>query len=150
MARWNDFEREVPDMAKAGEGLLYRTGSGEALLATVGGDGPVRIHPIAVAVRDGGLYAFVLRSPKLNDLERDGRYALHAYPDATVPREFSVSGRVRAVAGAERSKLAADWPFDPGDGPAFEFLIDHAILGERSSRDDWPPTYRSWRDPARG
>jgi hypothetical protein len=145
VARWSDFERERPDLAKAGRELLYRTGSGEALLATVGGDGPIRIHPIALAVRDGGLWAFVLPSPKLTDLQRDGRYALHAYPDAAVPREFSVSGHVRAVADDERSKLAADWPFDPGDGPAFEFLIDHAIVGERASRDEWPPRYRSWR-----
>jgi len=146
MATWSEFEQAQPEMAKSGRELLYRTGSGEALLATVGGDGPLRIHPIAVAVRDGGLYAFILRSPKLNDLQQDGRYALHAYPDAAVPREFSVSGHARPVAEDLRAKLAADWAFDPGDGPAFEFLIEHAVIGERTSRSAWPPSYRAWQD----
>jgi hypothetical protein len=33
-----------------------------------------------------------------------------------------------------------------GDAPAFEFLIEAALLAER---DDWPPKYSTWRWPAR-
>ena len=29
----------------------------------------------------------------------------------------------------------------------FELGVDHSLLGERASADDWPPVYRSWRAP---
>lgn len=145
MATWAELDRGDPDLAERGRRLLYRTGSGEALLATVRGDAPPRIHPIAVEIVDGGLYGFVLDSPKLQDLLADGRYALHAYPDASTPHEFQVRGRVREVDAATRARLAADWPFDVGEGRAFEFLIDSAVVGERDRRDDWPPRYTTWR-----
>lgn len=146
MATWSGFAAAEPGLASRGRELLYRTGSGEALLATIQGDAPPRIHPIAVEIVDGGLYAFILPSPKQTALEADGRYALHAYPDAQTPHEFLLRGRVRVVDEATRTALAARWPFQPGPAPAFEFLIEDALLGERESRDAWPPRYRSWRD----
>ena len=145
MATWGDFATAAPEMADKGRGLLYRTGGGEALIATVRGAEPPRVHPIAVEVVGAGLYAFILGSPKLTDLEEDGRYALHAYPEAARPHEFVVRGRVRPVDVATRSRLAADWPFSVGSARAFEFLIDEALLGERDSRADWPPRYTTWR-----
>jgi hypothetical protein len=149
MATWADFATQAPEMAEKGRALLYRTGDGEALLATVRGDDPPRIHPIAIRVVGGGLYAFILRSPKLTDLEQDGRYALHAYPDANVPHEFQLRGRVRVVDDKTRTALAANWSFDVGRAAAFEFLIDDAIVGERESRDAWPPVYSSWSSEGR-
>jgi hypothetical protein len=148
MTRWGDFAAAAPDLAEKGRALLYRTGGGEALLATVRGDSPPRIHPVAVAIAEGGLYAFVLPSPKLTDLELDGRYALHAYPDAAIPHELQVRGRARPVDEETRSRLAKDWSFDVGSAAAFEFLIDEVLVGERDHRDDWPPRYTSW--PGRG
>jgi hypothetical protein len=149
MATWAEFAAEAPQIAEKGRALLYRTGDGEALLATVRDDDPPRIHPIAIRVVDGGLYAFILRSPKQTDLEHDGRYALHAYPDAEVPHEFQIRGRVRVVDDKTRAALAANWSFDVGNGKAFEFLIDQAIVGERPSRDAWPPVYSSWSSERR-
>jgi hypothetical protein len=149
VATWREFAAQAPDVATKGQALLYRTGGGEALLATVRGDDPPRIHPIAIGVVDGGLYAFILHSPKLTDLEQDGRYALHAYPDAKVPHEFQLRGRVRVADAETRARLAKDWSFDVGNAKAFEFLIDEAILGERASRDAWPPVYTSWRSSER-
>jgi hypothetical protein len=145
MKTWADLQTGRPELAEKARRLLYRTGSGEALLATVRGNEPPRIHPIAVEVVDGGLYAFILRSPKLVDLLEDGRYALHAYPDAAVPHEVQLRGIVRAVDPATRDRLAPRWPFGVGDARAFEFLIDELILGERDSRDAWPPRYTRWR-----
>ena len=145
MATWAEFESASPEVARRGRELLYRTGSGEALLATARDDSPPRIHPIAVEVIDGGLYAFILRSPKLTDLEQNGRYALHAYPDANAPHEFQVRGHVRSLDDTTRTKLASRWPFTVGDAAGFEFLIDDAVYGERASRDDWPPKYTLWK-----
>jgi hypothetical protein len=144
LATWGQFASAAPELADKGRRLLYRTGGGEALLATVRADAAPRIHPIAVAVVGEGLYGFILPSPKLRDLREDGRFALHAYPDAERPHEFQLRGRVRLVDEATRATLAPDWSFTVGSAPAFEFLIEDAVLGERDSRDDWPPLYTAW------
>jgi hypothetical protein len=144
MKTWDEFATAAPDLAEKGRKLLYRTGSGEALLATVQRDSPPRIHPIAVAIAEGGLYAFVLPSPKLSDLEQDGRYALHTYPDPDTPHEMQVRGRVRLANDEIRGRLAEDWSFDVGSAAAYEFLIDNVLLGERDDRGQWPPRYSAW------
>jgi hypothetical protein len=146
MVTWGEFTAAAPELADKGRRLLYRTGGGEALLATVRGDEAPRVHPIAIAVVRQGLYGFILPSPKLRDLREDGRFALHAYPDAERPHEFQLRGRVRLVDDATRAMLAPDWSFSVGSAPAFEFLIEEAVLGERDSRDDWPPRYTSWSE----
>ena len=143
-ATWADLAVAQPEIAAKGHALFYRAGAGDALLATVGPGTPPRIHPIAIGIVDGGLFAFILPSAKQRDLDADGRYALHAYVDAFHPDEFTVRGRVRGVDAATRARLAADWPWSVGDAAAYEFLIEDAILAERASRDDWPPRYASW------
>jgi hypothetical protein len=145
---WADLAAAAPELAEKGRALLYRTGSGEALLATVRDDEPPRIHPIAIQVMDGGLFAFILPSPKLTDLLTDGRYALHAYPDAVRPHEFVVRGRVVEVDGDRRRSLAEGWSWTVGEARCFELLVEEAVIGERETRDDWPPRYSVW--PARG
>ena len=144
MGTWGEFATAAPDIAARGMQLLYRTGHGEALLVTVRGDDPPQAHPISVGVVDGGLYAFILRSPKLRDLEEDGRYALHAHFDPAAPHEFLIRGRVRPVDQVTRASLAADWEWSVGNAPAFEFLVEDALYGERASVDDWPPKYAAW------
>ncbi|HEX5148536.1 MAG TPA: pyridoxamine 5'-phosphate oxidase family protein [Candidatus Limnocylindrales bacterium] len=150
MADWAEFAAAAPTIAADGRRLLYRTDTGEALLATVRGDGLPRIHPIYVSVLEDRLVAFILRSPKANDLAEDGRYALHAHQDPAAPHEFLLRGRARPIDDeATRARFAAAWFFDVDDGyRLFEFRIDHAVFGERGSPDDWPPRYRSWRSPA--
>lgn len=148
VATWAELEAGAPELAARGKELLYRSGEGEALLVTVRGDAPPQAHPIYVRVVNGGLYAFILKSPKLTDLIEDGRYALHAHFDPAKPNEFLVSGRVRRVDADVRAGLAADWGFSPGDAPAFEFLIGEALFGERPTADDWPPLYTTWKPPA--
>jgi hypothetical protein len=148
MATWTDFETDAPEMAADGHRLIYAPGHGEALLATVRGDAPPRIHPITVGIVDGHLYAFLLASAKRIDLERDGRYALHAHQNPTAPDEFSVRGRARLVDDrGVRDAVAGGWDFDADESyHLFEFSIDSAILGKRGP-DDWPPRYTTW--PAR-
>ena len=144
MATWSEFAAAAPEIAAKGRDLLYRTGHGEGLLVTVRGDDPPQVHPISIGVVDGGLYAFILPSPKLRDLEQDGRYALHAFFDPAAPDEFLVRGHVRAVDAATRSRLASDWDWMVGDAPAFELLIEDALYGARPTADDWPPRYTTW------
>jgi hypothetical protein len=151
MSDWSEFEAAAPEIAAAGRRLLYRTATGEALLATIrGADPPPRIHPIYVAILEGRLVAFILRSPKATDLAEDSRYALHAHQDPDAPHEWQVRGRARPIDDeATRARFAAAWYFEVDDDyRLFEFLMEHAILGERASPDDWPPRYSSWRSPS--
>jgi hypothetical protein len=148
MAEWHDLEGAAPRIAQMGRELMYRTGDGEALLVTVRGDSPPRVHPVNVGVVDGHLYTFVqARSAKRADLDEDGRYALHTSIDPDAPHEFMVRGRVREVTDeATRSAVAADWFFNAKDYPLYELQIEHALLGERATSNDWPPVYSSWRE----
>jgi hypothetical protein len=146
MPSWAEFEASTPTIASAGLRLLYRTETGEALLATVRGEEPPRIHPIWVKVVDGGLYAFVLKSAKRVDLECDGRYALHTHIDPASPSEFSVRGRATLIeTAATIESVGRQWYFEVDDGyELFEFSIESAILGVRNDADEWPPRYSSW------
>lgn len=144
LAAWADFADAAPELAAAGARHLDRS-EGAALLATIRGDAPPRIHPVTVAIRDGGLYVFLLDSAKRRDLVEDGRYALHAHQDQAAPDEFSVRGRARLVPGGEeRDRIAAGWFFTVDDTYwLFELRIQSAILGERAA-DEWPPRYTRW------
>ena len=116
MVRWAEFEAEAPDIAAEGRRLLYARGDGEALLVTVRGAELPRVHPINVGVVDGGLYAFLLPSPKRTDLEQDGRFALHAHQDPAAPDEFSVRGRAKVVGDpASRAAVGDAWFFEVDD-----------------------------------
>jgi hypothetical protein len=147
MASWSDFEAAAPEIAARGRELMYRTGDGEGLLVTVLGDEAPRVHPVNVGVVDGRLYTFVqAKSAKRRALDEDGRYALHTHMDPQQPSEFMVRGHVREVEDEQiRSAVAAVWFFNAKDYPLYELLIEHALLGERATANDWPPVYSTWR-----
>ena len=145
---WSEFAAAEPAMAEQGRGLIYRRGDGAGLLVTVAGEGLPRVHPINVGVMDGRLAAFIQdKSAKARDLASDGRYALHAVYDPEQPHEFLVRGRAVAVTDPDvRATLAGDWFFTVSDAyPLYELMVEHVVLGERPTADDWPPQYRFWR-----
>src|SRR4029450_7908200 len=64
----------APAIPDAGRRLWYARGDGEAILATIRGDGLPRIHPVNIGLVDGRLYTFVIgSSAKRIGLEREGR-----------------------------------------------------------------------------
>jgi hypothetical protein len=146
VATWADLESARPELADAGRRLFYQFGLGLAFLATVRKDGGPRLHPICVIVTDGGLWAFILPSPKCADLRRDGRYALHAFPPEHVDDEFSVAGRATEVSDpAVRAAVAAAYQNPVADDHAlFRFDIERSLLATYKHRGDWPPTYTRW------
>jgi hypothetical protein len=148
MKSWDAFASAEPEMAEKGRELLYQRGDGEGLIATVARNGVPRIHVLNVGVHDGRLLVFVqAQSAKARDLEANQAYALHAHQDPSRPHEFMVRGEARPITDAAvRGAAAAGWFFTVADSyPLYELLLDHALLGERASADDWPPRYRSWR-----
>jgi hypothetical protein len=143
---WAELEAAAPALAADGRALLRRDDREAGLLATVRGDGLPRINAVSLAIVEGRLLVFVLRSAKRTDLDLDGRYALHAHQDPAAPSEFSVRGHARRIEDpAIRATAATVWPFEVDDSYwLFELRIEAAVIGRRPTADDWPPVYETW------
>lgn len=148
--RWDEFAGAAPEIAAAGRALIYQYGPGLGFLATLRGDGAPRLHPVCPVVTEGGLYVFVVnRSPKVHDLRRDPRYALHAMPPEQVDDEFVVNGRAVPVTdGALEARVLATYLAQgttSEDHTLFELLVDRALHAEYGARPSPRPTYRRWQ-----
>lgn len=156
MLTWGQFQHERPDLAEAGKGLICQFGVGLAFLATVQKDGKTRVHPIAPQFAGGGLYGFITPSPKLNDLLRDGHYALHSYPSIENEDAFYTTGQIEIVkdsAELEEARAAfvaepeRKWdgpPADFADQTVVEFLIDTCLLTRTIGHGDFAPEHFIW------
>jgi hypothetical protein len=149
--RWSAFEREVPAVAQSGRDLFTQYGLGLGFLATVRRDGGPRLHPMCPIFAEGGLFAFIVPSPKRADLFRDGRYAMHSFPADEVDDEFVVTGTSRPVAGKDTwDALAAAYHASHAvpvhdEWTLFEFDVQTALLSRYRFRGEWPPTYTVWK-----
>jgi hypothetical protein len=148
--RWGVFADQAPDVAEAGRTLIYQFGTGLGYLATLRPDGAPRLHPVCPVVCDGGLYVFIgNHSPKLRDLQRDGRFTLHTFPCVDVDDEFMVSGTaVDAESFGVRDAVYAAYVATgatTSNDTLFELLIDRALHAKYQERPSWPPDYRRWR-----
>jgi len=93
MVTWGELRSSRPDLADLGRHLLYQFGVGLAFLATVGRDGAPRVHPFCPLLTEADLFAFLVPSPKRDDLLRDGRYAMHSFPCPDNEDAFYLAGR---------------------------------------------------------
>ena len=95
---WQALADAAPELAAFGAERLHDQ---VAYLATLKPDGSPRLHPVRPVVTVGRLFVFMeATSPKVHDLERDPRYALHATATSDQPwdlREFGVEGTARRV-----------------------------------------------------
>ncbi len=142
MATWSEFAAAAPALAGTVRDALHQYGPGLAYLATIRPDGGPRLHPVSPAVLDGRLYCCLLDTPKRRDLDRDGRYALHAFPAEDSDDEVSLRGHARPVidpdevarvADALRAVPRADWRL-------YDLRIDTAMSVRRTgscSREVW-------------
>jgi hypothetical protein len=147
--RWSGFAAEQPAMAQAGRALIYHYGTGLGYLATVRKDGGPRVHPVCPVIANDGLYVFIgNRSPKLHDLLRDGRFALHSFPMPDVDDEFYVAGRARRVDEPAVRRIVHDAYVATGaftsDDTMFELWLERALHAKYGPRPSWPPTYTKW------
>jgi hypothetical protein len=146
---WSDFAALAPAIATDVRSLFEQYGQGFGYLATVRRDGGPRVHPVSPVIADGGLFCFVMPSPKRQDLIRDGRYALHSYPaevrndEAYVAgwaRRVTDRGRRRRVARAHRAAADVDWEL-------FELYVGVAMVTHRDARHR-DAQHRIWRAAA--
>jgi hypothetical protein len=150
MKRWSDFEAESPEMAAAGRALIYQFRVGLGYLATVRKDGGPRVHPVCPVIAAGGLYVFVgNQTPKLRDLLRDGRFALHSFPNPDVDDEFCVSGTVRCVDDPEVDRVVYETYTATGaftsNHTLVELWLERGLHAKYGPRPSWPPVYTKWR-----
>ncbi|WP_084557115.1 pyridoxamine 5'-phosphate oxidase family protein [Hamadaea tsunoensis] len=130
MATWNQFAAASPQLAEQIRALFHQYGPGLGYLATVRADGGPRVHPVSPVITDEGLYCFLIDSPKRRDIERDGRYALHAFPAEESDVEAYLTGHAVPVTDAATiarvvvragATTALSWRL-------FELRIDTAML----------------------
>ena len=143
-----------------GEQMFYEHGLGLGFLGTSRPDGGPRVHPITPVLFEGSLFGMIVPGPKLRDLHRDGRYALHSetFPPPRHDDAFYITGKVRqssdrslweGVASqmlAER-KLREGWPgFE--DQVLFEFLIGSCLVTLTNARQELSAGHTVWRASA--
>jgi len=154
---WTEFSLASPDLAAVGRDMFYEFDVGLAFLATVRADGGPRVHPVCPVIVKNRLFVMVIPGPKLNDLKRDKRFALHSetFPPPREDDGFYVSGEAVGVHEAELRDAITDqffaerpgmekWPgFD--DQVFFELLVDRALLTLTTERDGFARGSTVWR-----
>jgi hypothetical protein len=137
--------------------MLYQYGVGLAFLATVRRDGGPRVHPICPLVRDEGLFAFLLPSPKRADLIRDPRYALHSFPAEHNEDAFYLAGSAWLV-DSDRTRGQLQTQFlderrqhspttDLATHELFEFGIERCLHTVTTGHGDPSPNHIRWSAP---
>ncbi len=151
MASWNEFAQAAPALAQAGEGQIFQYGVGLAFLATVRGDGAPRLHTVRPVLSQARLYVLILPdSPKRLDLERDGRYALQAFPQSKPDSdEFYLTGTARRVDDPEiyaQVFVDAQHKASPGE-VLFELEVGRAMhtRWEGFETEEYHAVHASWR-----
>ena len=127
---WRDLEAGAPELAR--EGWARFSGTKVALLGTIREDGSPRISPVEPFLIQGQLVVGVMPSPKLQDLRRDPRCAVHSSVSDIdgSEGEFKVHGR--AISTEDPALLNADGTWWAGREPdragVFAIEIDEALL----------------------
>jgi hypothetical protein len=149
VATWAKLAKEAPDLAASGWRLLGADGVGIAYLATVARDGRPRLAPVCAIFAGEQVYLRVgAPTPKRSDLERDGRYALHA-PVGESDEEFQISGRAALVTDPEERRAvhaAIRFSFQEAD-PVFSLGIERCLWGiwENAGQPNMRPIRKRWR-----
>lgn len=156
MLTWRQFEAARPDLTSAGRRLLYQHGLGLGFLATLRSDGGPRVHPICPVLTDDGLYGLIVPGPKLKDLRRDSRYALHSEtsPPPHHDDAFYVTGIVverpdrqlwRQIAAQVLGERHLSEPWQDFDAQTLvEFMISGCLVTSTIADDVLPAGHTIW------
>lgn len=147
MAAWREFIAQSGSLGQVAEDRLRDR---VAYLATVRQDGSPRVHPVTPRIHDATLLVRMYpTSPKVGDLRREPRFALHSQVEDTSGSggEILISGTAAEVVDAVRVERAlAELP-DPDSSHyvVFEFDIEEVRV---TLYEDGRPVRRLWRGRA--
>lgn len=148
---WLKFEFSAPELAAFGAARLTQR---IAYLATVREDGAPRVHPVSPFISGGGLFVYMEpTSPKVNDLRRDGRYAMHCSVEDTTGGggEFCVRGTATLVDDPQTRSKAFDAAraigYKPNDRYILFELDVEQVLG--TIYEDGGTVRRRWKPAGR-
>ena len=141
---WKAFKSDAPLLASLAYERLNRR---IAYLSTLKKDGSPRLHPVTPFIGKGMLFIFTEpSSPKIHDLRRDGRYALHCSVGGEGPlTEVLVSGCVEIVSDPvvrARALDVAQSPVPTPDYVLFEFQVKRVLVVEYDNKRK--PVVRRW------
>lgn len=153
---WGELEKIRPDLASAGRRLFYQHGLGLGFLATVRPDGGPRVHPMCPILHRDGLFALIVPGPKLRDLRRDPRYAMHSEtsPPPKVDDAFYITGIAREnldrslwdrIARQFLAERKLDSPWDGFEAQTLlEFTIDRCLVTMTEAEGGLPKGHTIW------
>ena len=136
MANWPEVTAAAPELAAAVEARLAATK--HHVLATLRRDGSPRVSGTEVELGPDGLHlGSMWQAVKARDLQRDGRFALHANPG-----DGSMAG-----GDAKLSGVAVEVTDHPGAGGSHRFRLDVTEVsttsvdpdGDRLLIETWRP-----------
>ena len=143
MPSWYDFETADRDLATFG---ARRLNGRVAYLATLREDSAPRVHPVTPIIGEGRLFLFMEpTSPKVRDLRRDPRYALHCWVEGSDggEGELFISGSASFVEDpALRASAVRVSSYAPRDRYVlFELSVESAVAtiydGDKTVRRRW-------------
>ena len=141
---WKAFEVDSPELARLG----YEKLNGRiTYLATLKKDGSPRLHPVTPFIGNGMLFIFTEpSSPKIQDLSRDGRYAMHCTVGGEGPLiEILVSGEAAVISNPtvrEQAESIATSPVVIDNYVLFEFQVKRVLVVEYD--EERKPVVRRW------
>jgi hypothetical protein len=144
MTTWAEFANGDPDLTAFG---LERIKGRIVYQATLRLDGSPRVHPVSPWIAAGQLcVSFRASSPKLREVARDARYALHSslpWEDHGGEHgEFMARGWLEQISSSHPAVIAR-----PGNTPYdlahYTCSIEEAVATEYTG--DELPVYRRWK-----
>ncbi|HEX2042242.1 MAG TPA: pyridoxamine 5'-phosphate oxidase family protein [Acidimicrobiales bacterium] len=142
---WGEFAREAPELAAAVRARFEA--ARHHVIATLRSDGSPRVSGTEVDFQDGDLIlGSMYGAVKARDLQRDGRFALHANPG-----DGSMAGGDAKVAGVAEEVVGEDVDRNAGESnPStpfhlFRLRVAEAVLtslhpdGDRLVIESWRP-----------
>ena len=145
MATWRQFSEEAPELAAAVRARLEATK--HHVLATLRADGSPRVSGTEVDFHADDLtLGSMWEAVKARDLQRDGRFAIHANPgDGSLAGGDAKVAGVAVEVGDDAKRAYEEHANPPGPYHLFRLDLDEAVLtslhpdGDRIVIETWRP-----------
>jgi hypothetical protein len=152
MTNWAKFLESDPAL---GQFARTRLVGRIAYLATSRADGSPRVHPVSPFIAGDHLFVYMEpTSPKVFDLRRDSRYALHCSVEDNSggQGESLIRGKAHEITDSAMKTAAFESALAMGYNPLERYVLFELMIGEAMSTvyEDGEPKRARWRASNRG